>query len=278
MEPTINNIKQRDSQHMDKNIFLKLAYFNPNFSDKFGNQIIDYLVLDSLSSHGPLLSQSPSDVSDYIKKTFKLNFEEVEITAAARRLGKKGLIDFNEGVSTEEPPLLKILSKTEQKISSNIHRIRKLEEQVINDWKDELSNKYNNHPQIVNNLDKLVHHLQVVLSKLLYKHGIECVALLYPQDKNASNWVDTIEDNILDAIQENDEFITTILRIEIPSFLKKENTARKDYLTSLFNSSFFWHLIQVDDDFSRLLSKITSGQMLFLDANILSEIPHASLL
>jgi len=37
---------------------LKLAFFNPDFSDKFGNQIIDYVVLDSLSARGPCCATS----------------------------------------------------------------------------------------------------------------------------------------------------------------------------------------------------------------------------
>lgn len=253
----------------EKDILLKLAFFNPDFSDKFGNQIIDYLVLDSLSARGPLLSQIPPDIKAYIKEVFKLDFEEAEITAAGKRLGRRKLIEYKPENTREDYPSLKILSDTDQQITSNVSRIRQLENRVIDDWKEELCKKYNNNPQVVQNLDILVHYLQVFLSKVLYKHGIECVSLLYPQNEDTNSWIETIQGNILDEIRDEDEFVNALLKIEITGFLTKDDEARKNYLTSLFNSSFFWHLIQVDDDFSRLLRDATSGQMLFLDANIL---------
>ena len=130
-----------------KQSIIKLAYFNPTVKDDYCNQVIDYLVLDSLANYGPLLQVTASQVKISIKDIFHLDFEDDEINASAKRLGLKGMIKYDEGTLDEkrkgEKPTFQILTETEEKIKTNISKIQDLEIEVIEEWKQDILNKYN---------------------------------------------------------------------------------------------------------------------------------------
>ena len=70
--PSINqNILSNDSDI--KQVMHKLAYFNPSAQDEYGHQVIDYLVLDTLSGYGVISVTAPR-ICQYIKDSFKLDF------------------------------------------------------------------------------------------------------------------------------------------------------------------------------------------------------------
>ena len=66
--------------------FFKLAHFNPNANDNYGYQLIEYLVLDALTTYGPLIEVKTFDIKDYIKKRYLVDFDEYEIENAGERL------------------------------------------------------------------------------------------------------------------------------------------------------------------------------------------------
>ena len=222
----------------ERKIFLRLANFNPNFKDKFGNQILDYLVLDALSSAGSIITQTIREISTYIKNTYKIDFHDFEIIASGKRLAQNGIIELVEDTE-DDYPILKIKPAIEQKIATNITKTVEIENQVFDEWKDELTTKYNGHPDVVNNLEKLVYLLKVFISKLLRRHGIECITLLYPKSKKTSSWFDNLSKDIFDEIIDNNEFLNSVFQIEIPSFFRSDNKIRRHYVISLLNSRNF---------------------------------------
>ncbi len=248
--------------------FVKLAYFNPNCKDEYGNQVIDYLILDCLASFGQLHVEV-SDIKGSIKRNFLSDFEDAEIIAAGRRLKTKGLIDIQEGADRFTNPTFQISSEAEKKIKQNLSEIVSLNDSVIEAWRLEVLEKYREFPAVVENIDSIIDALQTFTSKMLYRHGVECVALIYPEDPKAQQWLVEIGGSILDYLPKIDPFVDGVLKLEIPSFFKNPDADRKKYIVNLFNSSFFWRLIQVDEKCSGLLQKITAGQRLFLDNNIL---------
>lgn len=266
-------LKLESKSNKIKQSIIKLAYFNPTVEDEYCNQVIDYLVLDSLANYGPLLQVTASQVKKSIKDIFHLDFEDDEINASAKRLGLKGMIKYDEGTLDEkrkgEKPTFQIITETEENIKKNISKIQDLEKEVFEKWEKELLNKYNEYPIVKENINLIVKNLQLFISKLLIRHGVECVALLYPKDKKAQRWLASIKNNILNDLPKVNSFIDTIMRFEIPNFFKSSEPNRKFYISSVFNSSFYWHLIQVDEKCSKLLRKVTKGQKLFLDNNIL---------
>jgi len=107
---------------------------------------------------------------------------------------------------------------------------------------------------------------------ILRKHGVESVALLYPENRKAQRWLGDAEKIIFDDLHPIDPFIDAVIKLEIPAFFKNPDLDRTKYISRLFNSSFFWHLIQVDEKCSNLLKTVTKGQKLYLDNNILYSI------
>ena len=267
--PSINqNILSNDSDL--KQVMRKLAYFKPSAQDEYGHQVIDYLVLDALSGYN-VISVTAPEICQYIKNSFKLDFDEAEINSSARRLSSKRLVELSEEKKFEHPKI-KILPKTAEDINTNLKKIIQLEEQVFEEWENGLCEKYKALPIIQDNIDQINYNLQLFTSQMLMKHGVECVALMYPEEPKAKKLLEEASNNIFNDLPQIDPISDDVCKIEIPLFFKTHSSDRKAYISSLFNSSFFWHLIQVDESCSQLLKEITRGQRLYLDNNIIFSI------
>lgn len=259
-------IAEFDSRDV-KHAMFRLAHFDPTCRDEYGNQVVDYLVLDSLATYG-LLPVTAMEIKQTIKSSFRLDFEEPEIDSAGKRLHHKGLIEYEERERFERPRF-QILPETQQRIASNLASIQKLEDEVMETWKADLSVKYHGYPAVTDNLEQIVENLQLFTTRILLRHGAECVALLYPEAQKTRQWLESVGGSIIEVLPKLDPFVDAVGALEIPSFFKNCDSKRKAYVTSLFNSSFFWHLVQVDDKCSRLLREVTKGQRLYLDTTIL---------
>ena len=190
--PSINqNILSNDSDL--KQVMHKLAYFNPSAQDEYGHQVIDYLVLDALSGYGVISVTAPK-ICEYIKISFKLDFDEAEINSSARRLSLKGLVELSQAERFEHPKI-KISSETSEQIKANLDKITQLEEQVLEEWKNGLCEKYKAFPAIQENIDQITHNLQLFTSRMLMKHGVECVALMYEILSKVVDGCERIRDN-----------------------------------------------------------------------------------
>lgn len=247
---------------------LRLAHFDPTFADEYGNQVIDYLVLDAFSTYGPLIKITASEIKDHIKGIFKLDFAEEEINASAKRLDRRNMVHCFEAEKGKKPKF-QVLPKVAAKIQDNLTKLKEMEDEVINNWKQELCAKYKEYPIVKYKIELMVRNLQLFTSKMFLRHGIECVAVLYPESPKLRSWLDSIETTILETLPKINPFIDEIMKLEIPRFFHNPDSKRKLYIINLFNSSFYWHLIQVDEKCSKLLQKVTRGQELYLDNNIL---------
>jgi len=228
---------------------------------------IDYLVLDALAAHG-LLKLTALNIAEYLKATFYLQFEEAEINASGKRLASKNLITYDERGRFDRP-LLQIQPQTEQTITSNCKKLQTTEQEVLDKWKAELHGRYKTNQLVIKNIDRIADNLQAFITKILRRHGVESVALLYPDETRARSWLVDQDNVILEELTEIDPFTDAITRLEIPRFFRTPDSQRQSYISSLFNSSFFWHLIQIDEKCSRLLTQVTRGQRLYLDNNVL---------
>lgn len=280
--------KGRRNNHMEKidevwrneekkQTIFRLAHFNPSAIDNYGNQIIDYLVLDSLATFGPLLLVSASQIKSYIKNSFHLDFAEAEINASGKRLGYKKMIEYIEGTLREkrkgEKPRFRVLTETKEKIERNLNAIMKLEKDVLDEWKEEICNRYEEHHIVLKEIDLIEENLKRFISRIFMRHGVESVALLYPDEERTQKWLKFISDDIWVHFPISNPIIESITRLEIPKFFKSKDPVkslkRQQYITSVFNGSFFWHMVQVDEKCSRLLREVTKGQKLVLDNNII---------
>lgn len=255
-----------------KQIFFKLAHFDPTYKDDYGYQVIDYLVLDALAMYGPLLSVTSTEVKAHIKKYFLVDFEDYEINSSAERLSSKGVIECSDVTKKSESVRFQILPETKERIDHNLIEIQSLEEEVIENWKNELFEKYKTYNGFSEKIESIVHNLQLFITNLLIRHGVECVALLYPEDSKTKGWLEERQSSVFESLPKIDPDSDAISRLEIPAFFDNPVPKRQQYISSVFNSSFFWHLMQVDQKLSMLLREVTKGQRLYLDNNILYDI------
>ncbi len=250
-----------------KEDILRLAQFDPTCSDEYGNKVIDYLLLYTLQSYGRL-PITADEIKICIKDNFKIEFEEAEIDAAGKRLCKQGKINYTEGERSERS-IFQLLPETDQLLTKNVLKIKEMEKKVIEDWKDELCLKYKQYPEIKENSDRIIENLKIFIERMVVRHGVESVALLYPEKNKIRGWLNNIVKDIFEELPKIDNFADAIVKIEAANFFRSNDTYRIAYINSIFNSSFFWYLVQIDEKCSNLLKKITRGQKLYLDNNIL---------
>jgi len=250
----------------------RLASFSPSTTDDYGHQLVDYIILDCAADFGNTIV-SPTDVKKAISNKLLLDFAEDEIIAAAKRLVSKKLVKIIEANKRFDKPKFQILDKAEIQVNNNRNALDNLEKGVFNSWEKEIIEKYNSDEIIEKNVYRLKSILQSFTSQMFIKHGVESVSLLYPGESKVKNWLkENSRDELTKLIPEVNDFFENVVKIEIPKFFETDDSERQQYISNLFNSSFFWHLIQVDEECSKLLSKATTGQKLFLDNNILYSI------
>ncbi len=243
----------------------KLAFFEPNLTDENNNQVLDHLILDCITAHSPMLECNSLEIVDYIKNTFTIEFDEAEILAGAKRLEKKEAIIIIDSGNKKIGPRFTLL---DGKTDANQNKIQKLEEIVFSEWTGYLVNKYRHHITETNS-NRLIAILQAFITKMLVLHGKESVATLYPDNPKTQKWLDEVQEDIINDLPKLGSELDFILQIEIPYFFKDDNENRKEYLNNLFNASFLWHLIQIDDTCSEYFKQTVKGQTLMLDNNII---------
>jgi len=262
----VNQFSTMNADDLKTAVF-RLAHFDPSSTDQYGNQIIDYLVLDCLATYG-LLRPTPGDIRSHIKRVFILEFEEAEIISSAKRLHRKEMIEYKE-VSGHANPLIRISPETATQIQSNIEQMQALENDVIQQWKGQLIHRYAEYSKMDTIVEQIAENLKLFVSKMFIKHGIECVSILYPEIEADKKFLAAASNCIIDTLPTIDPYGDVIIRQEIPRFFIDADPKRKKYIISLLNSSFFLCLVQVDEKCSHLLRSITGGQKLYLDNNIL---------
>jgi hypothetical protein len=251
------------------NSLSRLAYFEPNFEDEYGNQVLDYLVIDSLSVGENLFHYSSSEIKKNIKDSFTIDFALGEIISSAKRLLRKGYVEIiNEGEKDEELRF-KLLPNITNEVINKQKSISEIETNVFDEWRNELNDKYKNITKISSNIDVIVNSFKTFLVKLFVRHGIESVSILYPNDEKSQLWISTIQGNIINDLPKVSGELNIILEIEIPNFFKSKNPQRKKYLDSIFNASYYWHLTQIDDKCTEYFKNVSEGQFLIMDNNIL---------
>ena len=202
-----------------RQVLFKLAHFDPACTDAYGHSLLDYLVLDALTVFGPLLHVSSTEVRENISQTFLLDYEDTEIDASAKRLAENNKVAFIEAKTAQEKPRYQILESIAENIRKNIDNLKTVEEISIESWRNLLLTKYKEYSEITENIDRIVDALYVFISKMFIRHGIDCVALLYPDEDKTEQWLSDIKGSILEELPRINPFTDSILKLEIPNFL-----------------------------------------------------------
>lgn len=256
-------------------IISRLSSFEPFYKDSIGNQLIDYLVLDALLDNKKNYIEI-NKIENYIKKMYNIKFELTEIKYSIRNLKNKEMVEFITDAKGN-PICARIKVNILKKIKENIDRFKKLEKKVFERWKSQIFKELSRMKEVEtaekvkNKIDLMEENLKVFISKMFVKHGIECVAILYPKSRKLKEWLGLIKNPIFNVLPSIDESVDNVLeKIGITTFFMGKHVDTRAYINNLFNSSFYWHLIQIDKKCSQILSKKKiNGQKLFLDTNFL---------
>ena len=251
-----------------RKVAFKLAHFDPTTADDCGNQMLDYLVLDALATTGPLLTSQVRDVISHIDTVFHLQFEAAEVGRSCARLASNDMVELQYGQRNSISGI-QIEPQVAAQITGNVREIEALEDRVLAEWGEQLTARYSDYPILLTRLDQCIENLKSFAARMFIKHGAESVALIYPERSKTREWLMDVERGLLDGLPEIHADVDAILSVEIPRFFKRASIERRAYIANLFNASFFWHLIQVDEECSQLLSTVTAGQSLYLDNNVL---------
>ncbi len=258
-----------------KDEFFKLAHFNPSAKDDYGNQISDYLILDALSAFG-FLEVKAKDIRNYIKDTYKLVFEEPEIEASGKRLRDLNKIEYHD-ISPEERragkvPRFKIKPEILEEVQKLQNTTKELEKQVLDEWQQEIfinSEELGIQEIVKENIDSIIENWRKFTGNMLRIHGIQSVAILQPDSEKVQKWLDKLNPDVVSGLVRIHPLVDDFQIVQFKKFFTKQDDKRKIFVNGLFNACFFWHLIQVDKTGSTLLKKVTKGQKLILDTNII---------
>jgi hypothetical protein len=250
-----------------KSALFRLAQFDPTVQDCQGSHAVDYITLHALACFG-MMPAKPAEVSKAIHDIFGIRFEPAEVEGAARRLETKGLASV-EDTGRHMPVLLRITPGAAGDVDKSLAEMQNLESRVMTEWKECLKAQYRDVPEIAGDIDHIERCLQMFTARMLAKHGIQCTVLLYPEELKSQTWLDAIKQDIMADLPKVSTLIDAAVLIEVPAFFRSTDPSRVKYVNSLLNSSYFWHMIQVDDTCSRLLTRVTTHQELYLDVNVL---------
>jgi hypothetical protein len=259
--------QQPISDELFKTALFRLAQFNPTALDDKGGQAADYVTLQSLACFG-MMPANPTEVSKAIYDMFRVRFEPAEVEGAAKRLALKGLASV-EDLGRNQPALLRISATAAEDVDRSLAEMRELENRVLTDWREYIGAQYRAVPEVAEHAEHIERCLQIFTARMLAKHGIQCAALLYPEELKSQTWLDSIKQDIVAELPKVNALLDATVLIEVPAFFRSTEPSRVKYINDLLNSSYFWHTMQVDETCSRLLKSVTGGQTLYFDVNVL---------
>ena len=253
---------------MEKDLSKKLALFEPELILKNELKPIDILVLKSLHTTDNLFI-GLMEIKRVIKDIFSVEIELAEINESLRNLQKNKLVMFEIDEQTNQITQAKLEHSQLEIMNDESRKILKLEEDVKEEWEKYLLEQYKKYSEITNNISIFWDNLKIVLSNIFQTPGVECIKLLYPDRFQDINLFSKSGRNLYKNIYTKNAFVDSICKLEIQKFLTNPEGKKQKYLSNLFNNSFIFHLIQIEQDTAELFSKTIEPQVLILDNNII---------
>jgi len=255
--------------NLELNAISKLALVdNLLQQDQEQNGILDFFCLDYLNSLEGLFAK-PKEIKKYIRDNFKVDFSETEINTSLKKLAAKGFVEELEGSDRFSYSGFKILEDSSTSLEKKRQEAEDLEKMVWEEWRQSTIIRYGT--SVKDHLPEIETGLKVFLNTLIVRHGLETTFVLNPSTSahNIRSIVTRVNPILIDEISVSNQEAKLYLKACIPDFFHNPSTNRVRYIDSLLNSSFIWHVLNIDPTCSILIQQITKGQKLILDNNIL---------
>jgi len=245
-----------------REILKKLACFTAPVvlgKDELPGAILDNLVEHALFLHKK--SVKLNDISEIIKKQFKLSFEIDEIRSSVDRLAKRKVVVKNiENIFLETRHRCELEEIVNKKIDQEGQIIKKLE--------DHIKKQY---PSLSAELiARIIIDFRLFLANFFLLSGAEAVQLIYGNPGQIEDIIGKAQkNNLIDSLPTTDLSLKMIEQKEFYEFISLLCNEDKLYLQDLLDRSLQYFTITVDKKCEALLTADFVNWSLFVDTNFI---------
>jgi predicted nucleic acid-binding protein len=224
-------------------------------------EAIDDLVMAGLAENGGAC-ETLKECVDVLHTLFRVNLDEVEVARSIGDLVSSGCVDNTVGryeLSQEELARLESVAAESQALSM----------EALSDWRAWLTNTW---PRLnPDQLAELEDDLRLFLHRVLSRHGIESVLLLYPEEEEAQQLYEDLEKEGVSFLPERD-WLEEFGEIRLPAlshFIRRPTDAQRRYLAQNLNTAYIAMLLSIDPNAAEAVCEVSAGQVVYLDTNFL---------
>ena len=245
-----------------KKVFSKLSHIKAlSHDDKF-DQIVQNIIMLTLNQGNSNL-KTETEVAQSIVDIYGISIRELVIQSNIDKL-----ISLGDIIKDPTDKHYVIIQSASYKINQRIIQANNLENNVKEQWFNELKNLIEN----INNekLELLWLCLKSYLSNVFEQHGIQTIHLLNPNikiDEEDQKGLSFIVDKI---IKENNCYLPKeVLINSINQFIINADETRTNYISQLADATFTSFALTSDAEIVNFLNNRYNSLQLFLDTNFI---------
>jgi predicted nucleic acid-binding protein len=225
-------------------------------------EAIDDLIKAGLAENGGSC-ETLTECVDVLHTLFRINLDEVEVARSIGDLVKSGCVLRTGGryeVSPEELVRLEAVAAESEALAT----------EALLEWRAWLTSTW---PHLnPDQLRDLEDDLRLFLHRVLSRHGIEAVLLLYPEEEEAQRLYDDLEKEGVSFIPDRDwlgQFGADIRLAALSHFVRRPTDAQRRYLAQNLNTAYMGMLLSIDPEAAEAVREVSAGQVVYLDTNFL---------
>jgi hypothetical protein len=248
-----------DAQMQDR-VVTSLAAFRPFATEETTAQgAITDLVVTVLHEDGGAAS-SLGAIRDSFRTLWRIEVELDELRDAVGALERAGHVQRGGGSVSLSP-------EAAAHIAQVLDEAEARERRALDQWRESLKTDF---PALDDaELDALESDLQLWLSRVIQRHGVETAMLLYPEREEGQLLLDEIERTGLDFLPGRGGRLAAVRERAFYQFIRQPTPDQRVLLSSLMNASYFLNVLTIDPACTEAVQTLTAGQRIYLDTNFL---------
>lgn len=246
--------------HADLHTIRKLSQYRP--FERGGRSALEAqedLIVAALAEAGGSLD-GVEGCRSAVDSLFTLGLDDVEVGRALNALLKTGAVK-REGSAF-------VLSAGEHaRLNAVADESRQIADRAMNDWIGLVKEKF---PGLSADEERcLQEDLDDYLRMVVQRHGAEAALLLYPQEDEAQQLYDDLEELGFDFLKKRPSRLHDIRKWALSGFIRSPSDAQRAFLAQNLNTGYFWTVLSIDPDGANLVQEVVKGQRVYLDTNFL---------